>query len=374
MKLLHVACRLAVFSALSLCSSSARAGSCIEQAALPMRPQWISSAELNSENSQILIADPKSKELFSFDLKSGKLGTVKVPGDLVPSFITRIQGRFLIKDRDEVAILSSSLSSGYKVLKEKARLKSGGGSVLGSLYSNWVTNGHDFVGFGSVASFNPGSAGYDPSRRFQLGFVKGQVSAETGEFRDIQLLEATEENDPYLLGLPYFCATSEGFFFVKMTSPYASIVQVKDTAQGRVALTELPAFPEEFRRIPDLKTKSSGPASAVERFEKIEESHMVAGLFGQGKYLYLLTRQPDPKGQGTEWLLHKIDPNVAKPLGAIRLPTRASHLSIVVGPDYWHLFERGHIRAWGEQDIEKVIHVPSAWITSLGRSPSGCTP
>jgi len=355
---------LAVFSVLALCPYCAKAlENCVEQT-LPRQPKWISSVEFNSENNQILIADPKSKELFTLDIKSGKMGEVKIPGGLAPSSITKIQGGFLVKDRDDAAILNSN----YKMTKEKINLKSGGGAALGSLYSNWIASGSTFVGFGSVVNFNPGSTKYPPSRRFELGFIEGQVSAETGEFRNIQLLEATEENDPYLLGLPYFSATSDGLFFVKMTSPRASIVRVQNTALGRATLTEIPAFPEDFRNIPDLTTKSSGPVSVAERFEKIEESRMVAGIFGQGKFLYLLTRQPDPEGNGTEWLLHKIDPNESRPLDAVRLPTHASHLSVVAGTDYWHLFERGHVRAWGEQDIERVIHVPTAWITFPERS------
>lgn len=362
MRCRNVTRRLAVFGALALCSYSLEAlENCVEQT-LPKNPQWISSVELNSEKNQVLISDPKSKELFALDLKSWKMAEIAVPGGLAPSSITKIQGGFLIKDRDDAAILDSS----YRTLKEKVNLKNGGGAALGSLYSNWIASGSTFVGFGSVAHFDPSSA--TAARGFELGFIKGQVSAETGGFRNIQLLEATEENDPYLLGFPYFSATSDGIFFVKMTGPRASIVRVQNAASGGATLAELPAFPNDFRSIPDLTTKNSGPASVAERFEKIEGSRMAAGLFGQGKYLYLLTRQPDPEGNGTEWLLHKIDPNVPHPLDAVRLPTHASHLSVVVGPDYWHFFERGHVRAWGEQDIEKVIRVPATWITNPEKS------
>jgi hypothetical protein len=90
---------------------------------------------------------------------------------------------------------------------------------------------------------------------------------------------------------------------------------------------------------------------------------MAAGLFGQGKYLYLLTRRPSPAG-GTEWLLHQIDPRKPQILGAVRIPSTASHLSVGVGRDEWYFIERGEVRGWGDQDIDTVIRVPQSWITS----------
>ena len=95
---------------------------------------------------------------------------------------------------------------------------------------------------------------------------------------------------------------------------------------------------------------------------------MAAGLFGQGKYLYLLARQPDklmdPSGKTPAWFLYKISPSNPEHLGVVRLPTSAKYLSIVVGTDFWYLFERGSVRAWGDQDIKAVVKVPTKWITS----------
>jgi hypothetical protein len=333
--------------------------------ALKNAPGWIGSLELNSETNQILIADPKQGKLFAYDLKAEAFEDVDLPSDLPVSSITKIEGGFLVKYRDDAAIISPT----YKVLKDKINIRSakyGGVSGLGPLYSNWITSGSTFVGFGSVANFDPASTQYNPLRRFRLGFVKGQVSAASGDFRNVQLLEATEENTAYLLSFPYFAANDDGIFFVRMTSPYASIVRVRnDNTFGTASLSELAAFPRDFRTLPDLATTTAGPASVKERFDKIEGQAMAAGLFGQGKLLYLLARRPfkdNPKQ--TEWLVYQIDPKRFEPVGAVRLPTRAPHLSIVTSPTYWYMFERGHVVSWGNQKITSVIKVPTRWITS----------
>ena len=79
-------------------------------------------------------------------------------------------------------------------------------------------------------------------------------------------------------------------------------------------------------------------------------------------------RQPEQTGEGTEWLVYQIDPNKSEPMGFVRLPTHASHLSVVVDRDFWYLFEKGPVGAGGEQKIDKVLMVPTQWITSPAAS------
>lgn len=71
---------------------------------------------------------------------------------------------------------------------------------------------------------------------------------------------------------------------------------------------------------------------------------MAVGLFGQGKYLYLLGRRFN--GETTEWSLSQIDPKDpdSRHIRQVRLPTAAHHLSVVPGRDYWYFFERGEVK------------------------------
>jgi hypothetical protein len=332
--------------------------------ALAKPPRWISTLELNSRANEVLVADPKGSELLAYDLKNWSAKTISIPVGLPPSSITKIEGGFLIKDRDDGAILNAEgKAAGALNLRQT---KSGGGTGLGSLYSNWVTRGSRFVGFGSVPRADLANSQYDPSRGFQLGFVTGRVSADLGQFRDVELLEATENTDLYLLGFPYFAANDDGLFFVRMTTDEpAAIMRVKEGATTEIE--ELSAFPSEFRTVPKLGP-NQGPSSTAARFAQVEQKKMVVGLFGQGKFLYLLAREPDG-GDGQQWLIYKISPKESKPLGVVRLPTTANHLSVIPGADYWYVFERGVVRGWGDQDIKTVVKIPTAWIASPMTSP-----
>lgn len=334
---------------------------------LEIQPKWISTAELNPSSGEILISDPKGRSVLAYKVSTQKMSTVKLDSEIPPASITKVQGGFLIKYRDDAVILGSD-----KKLLASVNLrntKAGGATGLGSLYSNWVTKDATFIGYGSIVRSDLTAQEYQPSRGFQLGFLRGTVTAASGQFRNIELLEATEDNDYYVFGFPYFAATENGLFYVRMVSGgEASIVRVRDNATGSAALEPLSTFPEKFRVIPKLKTKNEGPASAAPRFAEIEKSTIPVGLFGQGKYLYLLARHSD--GAETQWSLFQIDPSSTsqKPV-ELRLPTKAHHLSVVPGPDSWYFFERGEVKAWGDQEIRTVVQIPRAWIEEPLSSP-----
>lgn len=351
----------AAFGLLALIQPPLNAQSSCTREALSKPPHWISTLERSSD--EILLTDPKSSELLAFNVNSGTMNKVSVPAGIPPSSITKIEGGFLIKDRDNGVILGSGAKAGSAL--SLGTTKGGGRTGLSSLYSNWVTRGSTFIGFGSVARAELANSQYDASRGFELGFVKGRVSAALGQFQEVELLEATEDNDLYLLGFPYFAANDDGLFFVRMVGDRAALMRVREGTTP--ALEELSAFPEDFRTVPKLGP-NLGPSTTAPRFAQIEKQTMIVGLFGQGKFLYLLAREPDA-GQGQQWFLFQINPAEPKPRGRVRLPTTANHLSVAVGPDYWYLFERGGVRGWGDQDIKTVVRVPTAWITVPTTSP-----
>jgi hypothetical protein len=324
-------------------------------------PSWISTVTLNA--SEILIADPKSNRLLSYNIHTSSTKVVSVPGTISPTAVTRIMDGFLIQDQEKGVVIGpdKQLVASVDLRQTKAA-----GAGLGSLYSNWVARGATFVGYGSVKKFNLASGSDDSSRGFSLGFIKGQITASAG-FSKVELLEATDNNTLYLFGLPYFASNNNGLFFVRMVGQRASIQHVREGT--RPELEEVRGFPDAFREIPKLNTPSLGPATTASRFAEIEKSKMAAGLFGQGSMLYLLTRQPAQGGDGTEWWLYQIDPTKPKPQGVVRLPTKASHLSVVPGPTSWYLIERGVVRGWGEQDIKTVVEIPAEWITAPESSP-----
>jgi len=365
MRLNRILNRSVVGGALFACACSASARDfCIRQK-IASPPQWISNLEFDSISGKVVIVDGKAKNMVSYNPSSGTIDPIDLPSSITPTSFSKIQGGFLIKHNDDAAVLANPLGKDKRINAFKVRSDSG----LGSLYSNWVTHGSDFVGFGSIA--DPTKTGrVNPQRGFILGFIAGKVSADSGQFSSLQLLEATEANDFYLFGFPYFASNDDGLFFLKMEAKgRASIVRVKDGKDGRSYEEEQAGFPEEFRAVPALDRDSLGDIDAATLFQKIENSKMAVGLFGQGKFLYLLTRQPDFQGGGTEWLMHKIDPSRPKDIESVRLPTAKDFLSVAIGPRYWYFFERGPVRAWGVQDIKSVLSLPSWWVTEPGRSP-----
>jgi hypothetical protein len=332
---------------------------------LDPKPKWISTVERNPASGELLIADPKNRSLLAYDTKVNKMSEVRLSGEIPPASVTKVQGGFLIKYRDDASIIG--LDKKPIMTVNLRNTKAGGPTGLGSLYSNWITRGSTFVGYGSVVRADLTTQEYNPARGFQLGFVRGTVTASSGQFRNIELLEPTEDNNFYSLGFPYFAANDDGIFYVRMAGDQSSIVRVNENAVGDAAREPIRAFPEGFRTIHKLKTENVGPSSTAARYAEIEKSTMVVGLFGQGKFIYALTRRPD--GEKTEWSLFQIDPKNPKTTGEVRLPTTAHHLSVVPGPDYWYLFERGEVKGWGDQRIDTLVRIPRAWIAEPAASP-----
>ena len=365
MHLRQLVSKLASAGLVMIVAHPAVAQTACERKALEESPQWISSLEYNPTTSEIWVADPKRKELIAFSTKSGDATPVNV-GDIRATSVTKIEDGFLVMYRDDAAILAADKKPVGKL--NARQTKTGETTGLGSLYSNWITRGSRFLGYGSVSGVNLASQEYNPNRGFQLGFVTGRVSAGLGQFRDIELLEATEENEFYLLGFPYFAENKKGLFYIRMVGDRAAIYQVKQV-RGISRPQQLSAFPEYFRKIPEFKTQDQGPLSTRPLFAEIEKSKMVVGLFGQDSMLYVLAREQNPEDGTTQWLLFQIDPDKPEPLGEVRLPTKAAHLTLVPGPDYWYIFERGEVRGWGDQDIKHLLRVPTAWIASPSNSP-----
>lgn len=344
---------------------------------LTIKPQWISTVEYNSPTDQVFIADPKALKLLAFDAKKRVVSEVTLPGNVQPASITRIEGGFVVNYRDDAFILAPPEkrrpATAMKALATAnlRHTETGASTGLVALYTNWTTRGSSFLGFGSVtrAPIDVARPGHDPSRGYQLGIVRGTISTHSRQFLNVELVEATEQNDLYLLGLPYFAATNDELFFVRMVvGERASLVKVEG-APGRAVLSRLDVIPQGFTTVPTLKGADLGPNKTSDRFKHIEKQTMVAGLFGQGKFLYLLARRPS--GAGTEWLLFQIDPGKPEVTAELRLPTHANHLTVATDSTHWYFFERGEVRAWGDQDINNVLMIPKKWIADPTTSPLG---
>lgn len=329
-------------------------------------PGWISSAVWAEGRSRVLVVDPSNRSLLLYgaDGVAERLGDPRPDkaGAFRPGRISSAGDGFLLK------LTGSQVIRLDRDLRQQAALdlRQGPGgepSGIGSLYE-WVVVGDRLVGYGSVRGASADVVrDPNPTRQFQLGFLTAELGRQPARAR---LLLPLEEDDYYVLGHPYVAANDLGPFVLAM-GRHPTIYRVAPEGAGEVR--PLRAMPEAYRELAELGMESTGPESSQALFVRVESLRMPVGLYGQGEMLYLLTRRPDPAGGGTAWFLHQIDPARDQVVGSVRLPTTAHHLTVVPSPGSWFVFEKGPVKAWGEQEIGSMLVIPRAWIEEPAGSP-----
>ena len=159
------------------------------------------------------------------------------------------------------------------------------------------------------------------------------------------------------LGYPLVAAIeSTGYFLIMEDRPLIAAYAVGEPERV-LANVDLGTRPE----IPDY-TSSEQYAITM---REVEAAKLPVGLFGWGRYLYLLTREPSSES-GTTWRLLKIDPvGTGAVLAEVVLPSRSPHLTVIPGAHHWALVEKGRIRRIGDQDVLGIRYVPAAAIDAL---------
>ncbi len=335
---------------------------CSRFALTPEQPRWISSAAWVEARAQLLVVDPRQDSLMLYNPAGQFVGTVDDPridastplriSAIEPApgrgFLLKLVGSRMLWLNEDLTPESSRRGID---LQAKATVRE---RHIGSLYSNWVIHDRHLVAYGSVRE--PGGQG------FALGFLAARLD---GEPSSVRMLKPFAGNDYYSLGYRLVGANERGAFFLVMAER-PEIVEVQ--FEGGYRLRTLRAFPAEFRNVPTLRTENLGPASTEPLFGELEGLSVPLGLFGQGRFVYVLTRKP-ADGGGTHWQLHQIDTDTDELTGAVRLPTTASHLTVVPTEGTWYLFERGRVGGGGRQEIGSLVAIPTAWITAPGSSP-----
>ena len=330
-------------------------------------PSWVSTATYDSANGVLLIADPKMNELLRLSPVKSELSRHVFANGFKVSTVTNFGDGFIVKSREGARLLDADLKEvGSFNFKQNAEKNSTG---LGSLYSNWAALEGTFLGYGSAvgAGIDPTRGDRDPGRGFELGFVTGTLDLEGGSVRDVKLLEATDDNEFYLLGNQYFASNNKGIFFVRMIGGYASVATL--VADARQPIQSLASFPKGYASIPKTGDRGFGIPTFAEYFEQLESVTMPVGLFGSVDDLFLVTRERGGLPGSTKWLVHSIPLDSAEPIVSYTLPTAAKHITFASSDENLYLIERGHVRSWGEQSIKSVVEVPLKWLRSGDSSP-----
>lgn len=347
---------------------------------LKVSPQlsWLSSLAFQSTTGDLLLVDPAAKQIVKLATTSGASSPLELAGleqglPAEPMTLTETGDRLFLKLRGSRGAFLDPASlrpTGAPFTWLDAALDQpagvAGGSVS-SLYTNWIFHAGYLLGYGGIA--NPGvdvrNAG-DEARKplsVALGVLRAGFDASSGRTSQPRLLLATDENDYYRIGYPFFAATESGAYFLRMVpGQEVALFKVTDTAPF---ISEVKVRPTWVRDVPALR--QTGSVYAL--MNELATLSVVSGLYGQGNSLYVLSRRPSPSGGGTEWELHQVDLGGLTVTGTLRLPTTADHLNILPTTDSWYVVERpGEVAGFGKQAISSVLEIPRSWIADPASS------
>jgi len=178
--------------------------------------------------------------------------------------------------------------------------------------------------------------------------------------------QITIDKDFYRIGLPFIATIDTTSYVVVFDHGEMKLWR---HSPGDAEFDETPLAASAFAelvRAKNLKAPEHLPhLTDTDRLkpvmEAVEAASMPVGLYSQGRYLYVLYRQPGPN----PWHLGIIDPDKPEGLvGSLSLPSHAPHLMAVPGPT-WAFIEKGSVEGWQKQAIYGMFTVPSEAINKL---------
>ena len=318
-------------------------------------PDWLTAALWLQEGSEIGILNGfRRGEISLYDL-TGQLRK-RIDNKVPLEAIVHYHNQLLVKGPKNIFyFLDKNLGLGRSIQIQE----------LGSIYPGWAISGEEIVAYGSLplkeVNGTTGNSA-DSERGYQLGFIG--VNLGTGASR---LIQRFESNDFYLINNQYIATANGEAYFLAMNKE-ARIFRVP---QSGPATPLEKSVPEEYLVVPQPQVPR-GEGTARRRFEELESLHMPVGLYGQGNFLYLLTRDPDAC---SPWSLYKIDPlhkvdsHSDRVVGRVPVPSLARHIALVPGDQHWLIIEKGAVEAAGRQKIRALKAIPAAWFTDPSRSP-----
>jgi hypothetical protein len=314
-----------------------------------------------------MLAAPLGNTVLEYLVPSGRM-VRELPKALVadfngggPSQIRATgKGDFVLElTNDWLVTLSSSL----RVKNDKRFLvvtpfneKSPGSTAprIESLWG-WTLAGDDVMGYGDIS--------FDGRERWESGVFRFPMSTPG----DFEILSSSPYNGQdssrifFRLDMPFFAALED------KTDPGRGawkgyVLLMKDrlgiyrSAKGQSDLEFVMALPkglEASPALPEFRRREDLPSV----MRAIEQSALPAGLWAWNRHLYLLSRAP--VGTKTQWTLTKIDPETPRFVGSTVLPTQANHLTVVPGPRWWALVEKGPVLGFGAQSVDSAMLIPS---------------
>lgn len=205
-----------------------------------------------------------------------------------------------------------------------------------------------------------------PDGRFEGGVAHARFGGEPA-IANLRKVEREASELEYYRTFPSFAARlGDRLFWLTMASP----AHILEGTAGKNRQLEL--VPAEWRDVPSIRM--GGPDSTIRDFAVLERQSFLAGLYGQGKELFILHRSALPAGR-VRWQLAAVDPDHPERTRRLTLPTDSPWITLVPGPTVWALLEQGPVDGQlpSHQTTTSVLLLPSAWfsapVSPLTREP-----
>ncbi len=360
--------RLAVLC-IGLCAAVAKGDSSeCRRVALAPSPTWSMSATWNPAGEELFIVDLLGAKILRFEKGGRHLGTIDGvslgrfhfdhPTHLVVTsagyLVVNRSTRLIWFDRDFKPVRYLDLL----MTRSVSRIK--GPPVFRRLdVASLLQIGDQVVTYGPVLMAD---------RLIERAWVR--LNVPTGELTGI-----SEEVELDLRGLHLELLTSTLLAHADGAAYALRLVEPPFIAQITPDRRQLRAFPQGFEKLPALPERRGAAAAAIQ-FKALEQATVPLALYGRGSFLYLLTRQPGSEGK-TRWRVSQIDPRRDTLIRTLELPTRANHVVLAPGAQFWAVIEKGPVIASGKQEIPSMLLIPAAWIedpdvTALTRNDVVC--
>ena len=252
---------------------------------------------------------------------------------------------------------------------EQSANKAAGVSVLATYGIAPFASG----GFLSFADIIEASAPNPPNS----AFVHMQASGDLQVYGDIPVGNESKNQDKISVNarvrdqytryyMPYLTTIKDdGFILFLNEKPTLAKVGTDGS------LTHLPKFPEEFQHRPVLsrnrELRFDYPEQELEFYQQLESSNLAAGLYSWGDELFLLGKKTKGSQPArADWWMVNINPVTGEQEYKKRLPTHAPHLTVIPGPRFVALVEKGHVRPITDSQapytpIREMLLVPTPW-------------
>lgn len=336
-------------------SSLRRTDQSCTRVALDPGPRWSFSGMWREDGEELVLADLLGGQLLRYDRRGGLIGAIAHPGNGELEF----QRPGWLVDAGAETILIHGL-------KHLVGLD----ETLNPVWGRRLVGERDDVSeqvtlFGAPAIFE--GALISPMRigsGSDSWFGYGRTDL-TGDFTPRKLVSLpahfSEKGRPYGFGGTLIAVAAGGVYALRF-EPEPHLQQLLPTQAA------LSAFPHGFSA--PLVPPVSGPDEMEAADALVRQSTMISGVLGQGRFLYLLTREPGPNSE-TRWLLHQIDPVADELVWQVRIPTPASHLIVVPGEERWAFVEKGSVTGSPPvQEIGSVLMIPTSVIDGRSRGSS----